>query len=175
MITDQKKNKDAIPLQLNSGAISTACKSLEAVAYMHLPAVKEQWSSSRQIWERGSVPDKRGQAGLDWAGQLRFPSALSSSEAKLILRLRTLWGGSAKACPPAAAGNCLQCRGPWNGYGSPVKAMHIHRVCTWGLCDFTNPNLQVDLKFDTYMSLKPHDVLSYCGYICIFFYAFLLT
>lgn len=74
--------------------------------------MKEPWSSCRQIWVCGSVPDKGGQAGLDWAGQLRFPSALSSSEAKLILCLRPLRGGSAKACPPAAAGNCLQCRGP---------------------------------------------------------------
>lgn len=33
-----KKTKDAIPLQLNSGSIFTACKRLEALAYMHLPS-----------------------------------------------------------------------------------------------------------------------------------------
>ena len=57
---------------------------------MHPPAVKEQWSSGRHIRAGGSVPDNRGQAGLDWAEQLRFPSALISGEAKLILRLRPL-------------------------------------------------------------------------------------
>lgn len=127
----EKKKKDAIPLQLNCGGTTAVFRSLEAAAYMHPPAVREQRSPSRQIWAGRSVPDERGQATLEWVGLLRFPSALSSSEAKLILRLRPLWGGSAKVCPPAAAGNCLQCRSPWNGYGSPVKAKHIRLVCTW--------------------------------------------
>lgn len=65
-------------------------RSLEAAAYMHPPAVREQRSPSRQIWAGRSVPDERGQATLEWVGLLRFPSALSSSEAKLILRLRPL-------------------------------------------------------------------------------------
>lgn len=124
---------------------------------MPLPAVKEPWSTSRQIWACGSVPDKRGQAGLDWVGQLRFPSALGSSEAKLILCLRLLWGASAKACPPAAAGNCLRCIGPCNGHGSPVKAKThprcVHMMPVWFL------HLQVDFIFDTW-SLNPHDVLT---------------
>lgn len=94
MSTDQKE--DTIPLQLSSGSISTAYCSVEDVAYLHPPAVKEQRSSGRQPWAGGSVPDNRAQTGLDWAGQLRFPSALISNEAKLILRLRPLQGGSAK-------------------------------------------------------------------------------
>lgn len=45
-----------------------------------------------QIWVYGSVPDKRGHSVLaqNLAGQPRFLSTLSGSEAILILRLRPL-------------------------------------------------------------------------------------
>lgn len=140
------KTKHAIPLQWSSG-ISTACKSLEPVSYMYPPAVKEKCSSSRQIWAGGWVPGKSGQAGLGSCG------SPSTSEAKLILRLRPLCCGSAKACSPAAAGNCLQCRCPWNGYGSPSTAplcAHLlystGKVYIWYLCF---------LKLHSVLSFKP--------------------
>lgn len=112
MITDQKNNNSTTAtfwLQLHKswGCGLYASSSSEG-------AVELQQAD---VCARRERP---GQAGPDWAGQLRFPSAPSSSEAKLILRLRPLWGGSAKACPPAAAGNCLQCRSPWNGKAHPL-------------------------------------------------------
>lgn len=72
LVTDQK-------MQFHYSYVLAASprprRSLEAAAHVHLPAVTAQWGPSRQIWAGGSVPDKRGQAGLEWAGQLRFPSA----------------------------------------------------------------------------------------------------
>lgn len=106
-------------------------------------AVKEQWGFSRHIW---TVPGRSGQAGPCRAvpGRAAAASALSSREAKLILSLRPLCCDSAKACSPAAAGNCLQCRCPWNGNGSPS-------TCTVCVCDLTNPNPQVYFIFDNHI------------------------
>lgn len=120
---EPKRNQIVIPLQLNSS-------TLQAEAYMHLPAVKQR--RQRTDLEQAELCQTcKGQAGPCWAGPRaggRGPGArlarpgscgfrppllpLSSGEAKLILRLRPPQGGSAKAAPPAAAGNCLQCRGP---------------------------------------------------------------
>jgi len=43
------------------------------VAYAHPPAAREQQGPGRQIWAGGSVPDKRGQAGLDWDWAAEVP------------------------------------------------------------------------------------------------------
>lgn len=87
---------------------------------------------ARREWVKRRERERGREARQGWSrpGSWVFPSAPSSSEAKLILCLRPPWGGSANVCTPAAAGNCLQCRGPWNGRGSTEKSKYIHCECT---------------------------------------------
>lgn len=84
------------------------------------------WEGGEGVMVRGLLCDPRFLTAALWtevrqsseskdqgrAGRLMFPSAQSSNEAKLISRLGPQRGGAAKARPPAAAGNCLQSRGP---------------------------------------------------------------
>lgn len=90
MITDQRKKEkaNAIPLQPNSGGISTACKSLQAAASSSSGGAAELQQVDPGHADVCQTTEAR--RGWTWAGQLKFPSALSSREAKLILRLRPL-------------------------------------------------------------------------------------
>lgn len=144
---------------LSDSVYTSKCLTLNALLMVASPQHKKVWRLMQLPEVNSSVApagkfkqtemcQTRGQAGLERAEQLRFPSALSSSVAKLILRLRSPWGGSAKACPPAAAGNCLQCRGPWNFCGSPRKSTSTDCVCAQAKCDFTIQTLQVAASVD---------------------------